>query len=80
MNTQETIAQIMREKGVTRQWMAEKMGHKHASAITEKLRNPNGFRTDFLVQMLELMNCELVVRSRTKEHREWVISTSSKDE
>ena len=80
MNAQETIAQIMREKGVTRQLLAEKMGHKHASSVTEKLRNPNGFRTDFLVQMLELMDCELVVRSKTRDHREWVISSKSEEE
>ena len=80
MNAQKTLEQIMRERRITRQLMAEKMGYSTPSTVTMKLRTPNGIRSDILVEMLNQMDCELVVRSKTKDKREWVITASNDEE
>lgn len=80
MNAQKTLDQIMRERNVTKQLLSEKMGYPHSSGVTEKLRNRNGVRSDILIQMLQNLDCELVIRSKTKDKREWVITLDDEEE
>lgn len=79
MNAQKTVSQIMRERGITHQRLSEKLGCKFSTSVSERLRNKNGIRSDLLVEMLEQLDCELVVRSKLKDHREWVIDLSEEE-
>lgn len=75
MFVRDIIATRMKERGFTNQSLAEKLGHKYASNVSERLRNKNGMRVDVLVKMLEALDCELVVRSTTLPKKEWIITT-----
>lgn len=75
MLTRDIIAERMQERGFTHQALADKLGYKHSSGVTERLRNKNGMRVDVLVKMLEALDCELVVRSTTLPKKEWIITT-----
>lgn len=75
MLTRDILLERMKERGFTNRSLADKLGYKYASSISERLRNKKEMRVDNLVQMLEAMDCELVVRSTTLPKKEWVITT-----
>lgn len=79
MNAQRTIDQILRERNMTKQQLSEKLGYKHSSNLTEKLRNPNGIRSDILIEILNQLDCELVVVSKTKDKRKWVLDSINEE-
>ena len=64
MNEKEIIREIMSLKGYTQTLVAEKAGLKRQSNMSEMLRSKN-LRVDNLVRLLEAMDCELVIRSKT---------------
>ncbi len=64
----------MQERGYTYQALADKLGYRSASGVGERLRNKNAMRVDVMFKMLEAMDCELVVRSKTAPNKEWVVT------
>lgn len=69
MDAQEIVKRLMKQKGYTVQIISEKLGAKHRSNVSERLRGKN-IRTDSLVRILSAMDCELVIRSKTAVPRE----------
>ena len=64
MNEKDILKAIMKAKGFTQSLVAEKAGLKRQSNVSEMLRGQS-IRVDNLVLLLEAMDCELVVRSKT---------------
>ena len=64
MNEKEIIREVMKVKGFNQTLVAEKAGLKRQSNVAEMLRSRN-LRVDNLVKLLDAMDCELVVRSKT---------------
>ena len=64
MNEKDIIREIMKLKGYNQTLVAEKAGLKRQSNMAEMLRSRN-LRVDNLVRLLEAMDCELVIRSKT---------------
>ena len=64
MNEKEIIREVMKVKGFNQTLIAEKAGLKRQSNVAEMLRSRN-LRVDNLIRLLEAMDCELVVRSKT---------------
>ena len=85
MNEKEIVREVMKLKGYNQTLVAEKAGLKRQSNVAEMLRSRN-LRVDNLVRLLEAMDCELVVRSKTsvvnpnnpeRTHKpEWVVNIS----
>jgi len=77
MDEKTIIREIMTLKGYTQALVAEKAGLKRQSNMSEMLRSRN-LRVDNLVRLLEAMDCELVIRSKTgigdQKHPEWTVS------
>lgn len=73
MNGKQTVVEIMKAKGFTYNLLAKKLGYNAASGVSERLRGAQDMRVDTLVKFLEQMDCELVVRSTTKDKMEWII-------
>ncbi|SFB40184.1 Cro/C1-type HTH DNA-binding domain-containing protein [Acetitomaculum ruminis DSM 5522] len=69
----DTIREVMKEKGITHTFLAEKLGYKYPSSVTTKLQRVNGLRVDTLIKFLETMDCELIIRSKTTDKLEWVL-------
>ena len=68
MNEKEILREVMRIKGYNQTLVAEKAGFKYQSNVSEMLRSKN-MRVDNLIRLLETMDCELVVRSKTGVQR-----------
>jgi len=65
MDQQTIIRKLMKLKGYNLQIIADKCGFKYRSNISEMLRSRH-MRVDNLIRILEAMDCELVIRSRTR--------------
>lgn len=74
MTTKEVIKAIMNSRGFTNQMLADKLGYKYASGVSERLRSDDGIRVNILLNMLDAMGCELVVRSKLSDRNVWVIN------
>lgn len=70
----ETIREIMNFKGFTHSLLAKKLGYKTPSGVTTKLQRVNGLRVDTLIKFMEAMDCEVVIRSKTADKSEWVLT------
>lgn len=73
------VSKILKQRGITRQLLAEKLGYKFPSAITGRLASGNAITTELLLTFLKEANCELVIRSKQKDHSEWVITADDSD-
>ena len=74
MNIETIIKEIISKKGYTQKSLANKLGFEHASGVSEKLRRKGGMRLDTFVKILNAMDCEVVIRSKTNRD-EWKIDT-----
>lgn len=73
------VKAIFRERNMSYMAMAEKLGYKHASAISNRLDDTRPITTDILLKILDELDCDLVIRSRTKDKTEWTVSEMSKE-
>lgn len=71
MKPNEILKAIMKQRGYSNASLAAKLGKSTASAVSNPLSRENGMRTDTLMEMLEAMDCELVIRSKLKDRTEW---------
>ena len=74
MNGIEIVNEIMKQKGVTRAALAERLGYAHPSGVSERLRGLQDMRADTLAKFLEALDCELIVRSKRNDGTEWTIT------
>lgn len=73
MKTGEIVKSIMKDRNVSYLKVAEKLGYKHASAISNRLDDKRSIQVDILLNILQELDCELIIRSTTKDKTEWVI-------
>ena len=73
MTSKDVIRDIMKSRCYTQQTLSEKLGYTSQSAIAARLKGATEMRVDTLVKMLEAMDCELVVKSKLKDKKEWRI-------
>ena len=82
MNSKQIVADVMEMRGVSQKMLAEKLGYATVTGVANRLngKSTKDMNVSTLVQFLSLMDCEVVVRSRTKDKKEWVISASGEIE
>lgn len=81
MNSREIIYAAIKTRGYTQSLLAEKAGYKTTSTINDMLaRNKNGMRVDNFIKLLEIMDFEVVVRSKTKSGEEWKVCNTDTQE
>ena len=82
MNSKQIVADVMEMRGWTQKMLAEKMGYATVTGVANRLngKSTKDMNVNTLVQFLSLMNCDVVVRSKTKDKKEWVISLSDEVE
>lgn len=73
MNATDVVKEVMKAKGYSCATLAKKMGYSTPSYVSERLRRPNGMRSDLLVAMLNAMDCDIIVKDRIGEKQKWVI-------
>ena len=69
MDEKAIVRKMMKLKGYNQTLIAEKAGFKWQSNVSEMMRSRN-LRVDNLIKILDAMDCELVIRSKTKVPRE----------
>lgn len=76
MNSKQIVAEVMDMRGVSQKMLAEKLGYATVTGVANRLngKNTKDMNVSTLVQFLSLMDCEVVVRSRTKDKKEWTIT------
>ena len=79
MRVGEIVKTIFKERSKSYMTVAEDLGYKHASAISNRLDDTRPITTDILLKILTELDCELVIRSRNKDKTEWVITETSKE-
>ena len=82
MNSKQIVAEVMDMRGWSQKMLAEKLGYATVTGVANRLngKSTKDMSVSNLVQFLSLMDCEVVVRSRTKDKKEWVISSSDEAE
>lgn len=71
------VKTIFRERNKSYRQVAEELGYKHASAISNRLDDTRPITTDILLNILKELDCQLVIRSTNKDGLEWVVSRTN---
>lgn len=79
MKPNEIVKDIMKLRGFSNASLANKLGKSTASAVSNPLSRENGMRIDTFLEMIEAMDCEVVVKSQLKDKIEWKITNRSAD-
>ena len=79
MNSKQAVAQIMKDRGYNNTTLSTKLGYAHPSGISERLRGKQDMRVDVLVKLLEVLDCQLVIKSSLDDKKEWLISDSDNE-
>lgn len=73
MKPNEIIKEIMELRGFSNQSLATKLGKSTASAVSTKLSREKGMRVDIFLEMIEAMDCEVIVKSKLADKTQWKI-------
>lgn len=73
MKPNEIIKEIMKLRGFSNQSLATKLGKSTASAVSTKLSREKGMRMDIFLEMIEAMDCEVIVKSKLADKTQWKI-------
>lgn len=79
MKGTELLKAVMKEKGVSSAVLAEKLGYKTPSFVSEKLRRENGVRTDWFAKMLNAMDCEIIIKDKVGSKKQWQLTDDSNE-
>ena len=74
------VKSLFRERNISYRAVAENLGYKHASAVSNRLDDTRPITTDILLNILEELDCELVIRSRKKDRIEWIVGKTNEEE
>ena len=74
MKAHDVIKEVLDLRGMTIGVLAEKLGYSHRSGAAERLRGQKSMGTDVLIDFLNAIDCELVIRSKLKDKGEWVVT------
>ena len=82
MKSEEIIKEIMKQRGHTYESLASELGYVaevngkkkgRANMVSERLRGKSGMRVDTLVKFVEAMGCEVIIKSKLQDKKQWVI-------
>ena len=73
MNAKEIVKELISLRGWSQSKLAEEAGFKGQSNITGILNRGSSLRVDNLVQMVEAMGCEVVIRDKMGSKKEWKV-------
>lgn len=74
------VKSIFKERNISYMTVAKNLGYKHASAVSNRLDDTRPITTDILLNILEELDCELVIRSKKKDRTEWTITETTEEE
>lgn len=72
MNEIQIVKALMKAKGVSGAVLAEKLGYKTPSAVTNRLQSKT-MTVEVLVNLLEAMDCELIIKNKVGGKESFVV-------
>lgn len=80
MTEKEIIRQAMEIRGFTQTVMAEKLGLKKQSSISDKLGDRSGsLKVEWMVQMLDVLGYDVIVQDRNTNGQTWKIELAKEE-
>lgn len=81
MNSKQIVAEVMNLRGWSQKKLAEKCGYATVTGVANRLngKSTKDMNVDTLVKFLSLMECEVIVRSTTKDKQEWKVTLEEKE-
>lgn len=82
MNSKQIVSEVMKVRGWTQKKLADKLGYATTTGVANRL-NGKGTKEMNLatfVEFLALMECEVIVRSTTKDKLEWNLTIGDEGE
>lgn len=82
MNSKQIVSEVMKVRGWTQKKLADKLGYATTTGVANRL-NGKGTKEMNLatfVEFLALMECEVIVRSTTKDKLEWNLTIGDESE
>jgi hypothetical protein len=79
MNEIEIIKTMMKTKKASGAVLAEKMGFKTASAVTNRLQSKT-MTVEVLINLLDALDCELVIRHKMGDKETFVVDNENRVE
>lgn len=76
MNSKQIVAEVMNMRGWSQKKLAEKLGYSTVTGVANRLngKTTKEMNVATLVEFLACMECEVIVRSTTKDKQEWTIT------
>lgn len=79
MNEIEIVKALMKAKGVSGAVLAEKLGYKTPSAVTNRLQSKT-MTVEVLINLLAAMDCELVIKNKVGGKETFVVENENRSE
>lgn len=81
MNSKQIVAEVMNLRGWSQKKLAEKLGYATKTGVANRLngKSTKDMNVATLVEFLSLMECEVVVRSTTKDKKEWIVTLDKEE-
>ena len=76
MDDKEILVEAMKKRDYSQTLLAEELGYKTVSGVSEKIRGKYAMRCDTFWRFLDKLGFEVVVRSKRRDKTEWVLSYS----
>lgn len=80
MKAADVVKMAMKIRGYTNEYLAQKMGYAHASGVSQRLRGAQDMRMDVFVRFMDMLDCDIIVKSRTNDKYEWNLTKDRKPE
>lgn len=77
MNEIEIVKALMKAKGVSGAVLADKLGYKTPSAVTNRLQSKT-MTVEVLISLLGAMDCELVIQNRVGGKERFVVENENR--
>lgn len=79
MNEIEIVKSVMKSRGMSGKVLANKMGYSTPSAVTNRLQGKT-VTVEKLIELLEALDCELVIRQRSDGKASFVVDNENRNE
>lgn len=74
MDDKGILVEAMKKRDYSQTLLAEEMGYKTVSGVSERIRGKQAMRCDTFWKFLDKLGFEIVVRSKRTDKTEWILS------
>lgn len=76
MDLQSILKALINARGYTYKTIGELLGGKTTQAISDRLNKRSSMSVNTLLQFLNILGCELVIRDKNEKKDIWIITSS----